>query len=60
VWNWGLARVGASRAAVFLTVQPIAGALLAVAFLHEPLTAFTAGGGALVVLGLWLAATGQR
>lgn len=59
VWNWGLAHVEASRAAVFLTVQPIAGALLGVLFLHEPLTVFTAVGGALVVLGLWLTATGQ-
>ena len=57
-WNWGLAQVEASRAAVFLTVQPIAGALLGVLFLHEPLTAFTLAGGALVVLGLWLTATG--
>jgi drug/metabolite transporter (DMT)-like permease len=40
-------------------VQPIAGALLGVLFLHEPLTAFTLAGGALVVLGLWLTATGQ-
>lgn len=58
-WNWGLARVEASRAAVFLTVQPIAGALLGVAFLHEPLTGFTLAGGALIVLGLWLTARGQ-
>ena len=58
-WNWGLAQVEASRAAVFLTVQPIAGALLGVLFLHEPLTAFTLAGGALVVIGLWLTATGQ-
>lgn len=57
-WNWGLARVEASRAAVFLTVQPIAGALLGVLLLHEPLTLFTALGGVLVVLGLWLTATG--
>jgi drug/metabolite transporter (DMT)-like permease len=59
VWNWALAQVEASRAAVFLTVQPIAGAMLGVALLHEPLTVFTAVGGACVVLGLWLTATGQ-
>jgi len=44
---------------VFITVQPIVGALLGVVFLHEPLTAFTLGGGALVVAGLWLTATGR-
>jgi len=30
-----------------------------VLFLHEPLTPFTLAGGALVVAGLWLTATGQ-
>jgi drug/metabolite transporter (DMT)-like permease len=59
LWNWALARAQASRAAVFITVQPIVGALLGVLFLHEPLTAFTVAGGALVVAGLWLTATGQ-
>jgi len=59
LWNWGLARADASRAAVFITVQPIVGALLGVVFLHEPLTAFTLGGGTLVVAGLWLTATGR-
>jgi len=59
LWNWALARAEASRAAVFVTVQPIAGALLGVLFLHEPLTMFTLAGGALVVLGLCLTATGQ-
>ena len=57
-WNWALARAEASRAAIFLTVQPVAGALLGVLFLHEPLTAFTLAGGALLVSGLWLTATG--
>jgi len=60
LWNWALARVEASRAAAFVTVQPIAGALLGVLFLHEPLTAFTVAGGALVVAGLWLTAIGHR
>ena len=58
-WNWALGRVEASRAAVFITVQPIAGALLGVLFLHESLTIFTVVGGGLVVAGLWLTATGQ-
>ncbi|HEU5197666.1 MAG TPA: DMT family transporter [Methylomirabilota bacterium] len=59
LWNWALGRVEASRAAVFITVQPIGGALLGVLFLHETLTLFTLAGGALVVAGLWLTATGQ-
>jgi drug/metabolite transporter (DMT)-like permease len=54
VWNWALARVPAPRAAIFLTVQPIMGALLGVVLLGEAFTAFTATGGALIVAGLLL------
>jgi len=59
LWNWALARAEASRAAVFLTVQPIAGVLLGALVLREPLTVFTLAGGVLVVLGLWMTATGR-
>ena len=52
VWNYALARVPAPRAAIFLTVQPIAGALLGITLFDEPMTAFTAVGGALTVTGL--------
>ncbi len=51
-WNWALRRVEAARAAIFLNVQPVVGALLGVALLREPLTAFTLAGGGLIVLGL--------
>ena len=54
-WNWALERVPAPRAAIFLNVQPVAGALLAAAWLGEALTPFTVAGGALVVAGLSLA-----
>jgi drug/metabolite transporter (DMT)-like permease len=59
VWNWALERVTAARAAVFLNVQPLVGVLLGVAWLGEPATVFTAGGGALILAGLWLALTGR-
>jgi drug/metabolite transporter (DMT)-like permease len=59
VWNWALERVTAARAAVFLNVQPLVGALLGVAWLGEPATVFTAAGGALILAGLWLALTGR-
>jgi drug/metabolite transporter (DMT)-like permease len=52
VWNWALARVSAPRAAISLSVQPVLGALLGIAFLGEPFTAFIAVGGALIVAGL--------
>ena len=55
VWNWALRRVKAARAAIFLCVQPVAGALLGVVLLGEPLTVFTLLGGGLIVGGLALA-----
>ena len=55
-WNWALERVPAPRAAVFLNVQPVAGALLGVLVLGEALTVFMAIGGAMTVGGLWLTA----
>ncbi len=63
VWNWALERVTASRAAIFLNLQPVVGALLGVVILGEPLTPFTVVGGVLVVAGLLLTVrtdTGQR
>jgi drug/metabolite transporter (DMT)-like permease len=54
LWNWALARMPAPRAAIFLSVQPIMGALLGVLLLGEPFTAFTATGGVLIVAGLLL------
>jgi|SRR5690349_2749877 len=60
VWNWALARVEAARAAPFLTIQPVVGALLGAVVLGEPVTRFTAIGGSLVVAGLWMTVTGRR
>lgn len=54
VWNWCLERVGAARVAAFVNVQPLAGALLGVWWLHDPLTPFLVGGGLLIVAGLHL------
>jgi drug/metabolite transporter (DMT)-like permease len=54
-WNWALARVSAPRAALFLNVQPIVGALLGTALLGEPLSGFTIVGGAAIVTGLAVA-----
>jgi drug/metabolite transporter (DMT)-like permease len=59
VWNWALERVSASRAAIFLNLQPLVGTLLGVAWLGDLFTVFTAGGGALIIGGLWLALTGR-
>jgi drug/metabolite transporter (DMT)-like permease len=60
LWNWMLARVSAPQVAIFVTVQPVGGAILGVVLLHEPLTVFTVAGAALIVLGLWLTVSGRR
>ena len=48
-WNWGLARIPASRASVFLNLEPVVGTLLGVALLHERLGSVAILGGALIV-----------
>ena len=58
-WNWALERVPAPRAAIFLNIQPLVGALLGAYYLGEPLTPFIALGGALIVGGLSLTLKGQ-
>jgi drug/metabolite transporter (DMT)-like permease len=40
VWNWCLERLGASRVAIFVNVQPLTGALIGAWWLREPLTVF--------------------
>jgi len=60
VWNWCLERVGAARVAAFVNVQPLAGALLGVWWLREPLTPFLVVGGVLIVAGLHLTVKGTR
>jgi drug/metabolite transporter (DMT)-like permease len=59
-WNYALERVAAPRAAIFLNIQPLLGALLGVWWLGEPLTAFMVAGGALIVLGVHLAVRAGR
>jgi drug/metabolite transporter (DMT)-like permease len=59
LWNYALERVEAPRAAIFLCVQPIVGALLGAMLLGEPVTIFTAAGGVLIVVGLLIAAPGR-
>ena len=60
VWNWCLERVEAPRVAVFLNIQPLAGALLGVWWLGERLTVFTVTGGLLILLGLHLTVKAGR
>lgn len=48
-WNWGLKRVPAARAGVFLNLEPLIGSLLGVSLLHERLGAAAILGGALIL-----------
>jgi drug/metabolite transporter (DMT)-like permease len=58
LWNWALARVSAPRVAIFVTIQPIGGAVLGVVLLREPLTVFTVAGAVLIAIGLWVTVAG--
>jgi drug/metabolite transporter (DMT)-like permease len=49
LWNWGLTHVPASRAGVFLNLEPIIGSLLGITFLGEHLGVIAWFGGALIV-----------
>ncbi|MGH9736457.1 MAG: DMT family transporter [Candidatus Acidiferrales bacterium] len=48
-WNWGLARIPASRAGVFLNLEPLVGSCLGVFLLNETLGALALVGGAMIL-----------
>jgi drug/metabolite transporter (DMT)-like permease len=60
LWNWGLERVEAPRLAIFVNIQPVAGALLGVVALHEALTVYTVAGGVLILAGVHTAVLAKR
>ena len=49
LWNWGIHHVPASRAGVFLNIEPAVGAILGVSVLGDRLGAGTWIGGALII-----------
>jgi drug/metabolite transporter (DMT)-like permease len=53
IWNTGLARLGSSRTAIYVNLQPIIAALTAAIFLGEPFTVWLVLGTALVLAGMW-------
>ncbi|MEE8577539.1 MAG: DMT family transporter, partial [candidate division Zixibacteria bacterium] len=53
-WQEGVAALGASRAGLFLYVEPLATTALAVPYLGESFTIFTAIGGLLVLAGVFI------
>jgi drug/metabolite transporter (DMT)-like permease len=55
LWNTALRGLDASTQANFIFLQPLVGVLLGVGLLGDPFTRWTAGGGALVLAGVWAA-----
>lgn len=53
-WNNGVLTVGPPKAAVFMYLTPVYGALLAGVFLGERLSLFHVAGGLLILVGLLL------
>jgi drug/metabolite transporter (DMT)-like permease len=49
LWNWGLARVPASQAGVFLNLEPVVGTVLGVLLLGDLLGPYAIAGGLLVI-----------
>jgi drug/metabolite transporter (DMT)-like permease len=49
LWNWGIHHVPASRAGVFLNIEPALGSLLGVQLLGERLGPYAWAGGALIL-----------
>ena len=49
LWNWGIHRVPASRAGVFLNIEPVLGSVLGVKLLGENLGRYAWVGGALIL-----------
>jgi drug/metabolite transporter (DMT)-like permease len=49
LWNWGLSRVEASQAGVFVNLEPVVGTLLGITLFHEQVGALGLAGGTLIV-----------
>jgi drug/metabolite transporter (DMT)-like permease len=54
LWNWALERFPASRAGVFINIEPVVGALLGVTLLRESLGLGALLGGLLVLVAAWV------
>lgn len=49
LWNFGLQRVSAGKAAIFINLEPVVGTILGVSLLGDALGAFSLFGGAMIV-----------
>jgi drug/metabolite transporter (DMT)-like permease len=55
LWNRGVVRVGPARAAPLMYLMPLYASVLSALFIGEGVQAYQLAGGALVLLGVWLA-----
>jgi drug/metabolite transporter (DMT)-like permease len=60
LWNWGIHRVPASRAGVFLNIEPALGSILGVVVLGERLGPGTWVGGALIIAAAFVLTTSSH
>jgi drug/metabolite transporter (DMT)-like permease len=60
LWNWGIHRVPASRAGVFLNIEPALGSILGVVVLGERLGPGTWVGGALIIAAAFVLTTSRH
>jgi drug/metabolite transporter (DMT)-like permease len=55
LYNWSLAHLKAAQTANFVSLMPIAGVAIAILFLGESVVPVQLIGGAVVLVGVWLA-----
>ena len=49
LWNWGLSRVPASQAGVFINLEPVVGAIMGVLLFHDVFGVASVAGGVLII-----------
>src|SRR5260370_24010792 len=54
IWSFGIKRLGTSRCAIFVNLQPIVAAIIAALFLGEAVTPWLVVGIAIALTGMWL------
>lgn len=59
-WNYGVEKLGAQKAGLFVHLVPLWGMILSVSFLGEQVQAFHLGGMALIFAGIYLAVIADR
>ncbi|MGH1430729.1 MAG: DMT family transporter [Neptuniibacter sp.] len=59
-WNYGVEKIGAQKAGLFIHLVPLWGMILSVSFLGEQVQAFHLGGMALIFAGIYLAVIADR